>query len=163
MVFDFMFYIDLCLSNDSKYLEIKHHHSPDFNETFIGSIEHYKYEYLRYLSKLIYDYKKYSNYRFLWIKMVYVNLKHVSYFTSDEYKVNIQNERRGKVLRLPFEIESKSEKIIVRVSGPQGDLFVEDYLPYKGESEWLEIDSNEITYFFADHQDQLDTIEIMYE
>ena len=78
-------------------------------------------------------------------------------------EVNIQNERRGKVLRLPFEIESKSEKIIVRVSGPQGDLFVEDYLPYKGESEWLEIDSNEITYFLADHQDQLDTIEIMYE
>jgi len=84
-------------------------------------------------------------------------------FRSDEYKVNIQNERRGKVLRLPFEIESKSEKIIVRVSGPKGDLFVEDYLPYKGESEWLEIDSNEITYFLADHQDQLDTIEIMYE
>ena len=84
-------------------------------------------------------------------------------FRSDEYKVNIQNERRGKVLRLPFEIESKSEKIMGRVSGPQGDLFVEDYLPYKGESEWLEIDSNEITYFLADHQDQLDTIEIMYE
>ena len=84
-------------------------------------------------------------------------------FRSDKYKVNIQNERRGKVLKLPFEIKSKSEKIIVRVSGPQGDLFVEDYLPYKGESEWLEIDSNEITYFLADHQDKLDTIEIMYE
>ena len=84
-------------------------------------------------------------------------------FRLDEYKVNIQNERRGKVLRLPFEIESKSEKIIVRVSGSQGDLFVEDYLPYKGESEWLEIDSNEIAFYLADHQDQLDTIEIMYE
>lgn len=43
------------------------------------------------------------------------------------------------------------------------DLFVEDYLPYKGESEWLEIDSDEITYFLADHQDQFDTIEIMFE
>jgi len=84
-------------------------------------------------------------------------------FRSDEYKVNIQNERRGKVLRLPFKIQSENEKIIVRVSGPKEDLFVEDYLPYKGESEWLEIDSNEITYFLADHQDQLDTIEIMYE
>ncbi len=83
-------------------------------------------------------------------------------FRSDKYKVNIQNERRGKVLRLPFEIKSKSEKIIVRMTGP-GNLFVEDYLPYKGESEWLEIDSNEITYFLADHQDQFDTIEIMYE
>ena len=84
-------------------------------------------------------------------------------FRTDKYKVNIQNERRGKVLRFPFEIESKSEKIIVRVSGPQGDLFVEDYLPYKGESEWLEIDSNQIAFYLADHQDQLDTIEIMYD
>ena len=83
-------------------------------------------------------------------------------FRSDKYKVNIQNERRGKVLRLPFQIKTKSEKIIVRMTGPDG-LFVEDYLPYKGESEWLEIDSNEIAYFLADHQDQLDRIEIMYE
>ena len=50
----------------------------------------------------------------------------------------------------------------MRFSGP-GELFVEDYLPYKGESEWLEIDSDEITYFLADHQDQLDTIEIVYD
>ena len=84
-------------------------------------------------------------------------------FRSDIYKVNIQNERRGKVLKLPFPIESKKDRIIVRVSGPEGVLFVEDFLPYKGESEWLEIDSNEIAFYLADHQDQLDTIEIMYE
>ena len=42
-------------------------------------------------------------------------------------------------------------------------LFVEDYLAYGGESEWLEIDSDEITYFLADHQDQFDTLEIMDE
>jgi hypothetical protein len=83
-------------------------------------------------------------------------------FRSDKYKVNIQNERRGKVLRLPFEIDAKNKRVIVRASGP-GELFVEDYLPYKGESEWLEIDSNEIAFYLADHQDQLDTIEIMYE
>ena len=83
-------------------------------------------------------------------------------FHSDKYKINIQNERRGKVLKLPFKIKPKNEKIIVRMTGP-GDLFVEDYLPYKGESEWLEIDSDEITYFLADHQDQCDVIEIMYE
>ena len=68
----------------------------------------------------------------------------------------------GKVLKLPFEIKPKKEKIVVRVSGKE-DLFIEDYLPYKGESEWLKIDSDEITYFLADHQDQCDTIEIMYE
>ena len=80
-------------------------------------------------------------------------------FRSDLYKVNIQNQRRGKVLRLPFEIDHK-DKMVVRMTGPN-DLFVEDYLRYAGSSEWLEIDSDEITYFIADHQDQLDTIEIM--
>ena len=84
-------------------------------------------------------------------------------FRSDKYKVNIQNERRGKVLRLPFPIEVKSERLVVRASSSEGELFVEDYLPYKGESEWLEIDSNDIAFYLADHQDQLDTIEIMYE
>ena len=83
-------------------------------------------------------------------------------FRSDKFKVNIQNQRRGKVLRLPFGIKPKNEKIIVRLTGSK-DLFVEDYITYKGESEWLEIDSDEITYFLADHQDQLDTIEIMDE
>ena len=50
--------------------------------------------------------------------------------------------------------------MIVRFTGPK-DKVVEDYLPFCGESEWLEIDSDEITYFLADNQDQLDTIEIM--
>jgi hypothetical protein len=81
-------------------------------------------------------------------------------FRTDKYKVNIQNQKRGKVLKLPFGIIPKKEKIIVRIAGEK-DLFVEDYLPYYGESEWLEIDSDEITYFLADHQDQLDTIEIV--
>ena len=81
-------------------------------------------------------------------------------FRNDSYKVNIQNQKRGKVLKLPFGISSKKEKMIVRMTGP-GDIFVEDYLPFCGESEWLEIDSDEITYFLADHQDQFDTIEIM--
>lgn len=83
-------------------------------------------------------------------------------FRSDKFKVNIQNQRRGKVLKLPFELKTKNEKVIVRMTGP-GDLFIEDYIPYKGESEWLEIDSDEITYYIADHQDKLDTIEIMIE
>jgi hypothetical protein len=81
-------------------------------------------------------------------------------FRNDEYKVNIQNQKRGKVFKLPFEINSKKTHFIVRLTGP-GELFVEDFLPYHGESEWFEIDSDAITYFLADHQDQLDTIEIM--
>jgi hypothetical protein len=81
-------------------------------------------------------------------------------FRTDKYKVNIQNQKRGKILKLPFGITPKKEKIIVRITGPD-DLYVEDYIQYFGESEWVEIDSDEITYFLADHQDQLDTLEIM--
>jgi len=54
----------------------------------------------------------------------------------------------------------KKEQMIVRFTGTD-DLFVEDYLAYGGDSEWLEIDSDEITYFLADHQDQFDTLEII--
>ena len=79
---------------------------------------------------------------------------------AEEYKINIQNERRGKVLRLPFGVIPKKERLIVRLTGPR-DIFVEDYLPYQGESEWVEIDSDEITYFVADNQDRFDTLEVM--
>lgn len=79
---------------------------------------------------------------------------------DEEYKINIQNQRRGKVLRLPFGLIPKKERLVVRLTGP-GDIFVEDYLPYQGESEWVEIDSDEITYFVADNQDRFDTLEIM--
>ena len=81
-------------------------------------------------------------------------------FRNDSYKINIQNQKRGKVLKLPFPIKSKKSQFIVRFTGPN-DLFVEDFLPYCGESEWVEIDSDAITYFLADNQDKLDTIEIM--
>ena len=79
---------------------------------------------------------------------------------NEEYTINIQNERRGKVLKMPFPFDSKNNKVLVRLTG-KNDIFIEDFLPYKGESEWLEIDSDEITFFIADHQDQFDTLEII--
>ncbi|KAG2480056.1 MAG: hypothetical protein NPMRd3_140004 [Nitrosopumilales archaeon] len=83
-------------------------------------------------------------------------------FQNKEYTINIQNERRGKVLKLPFNINSKKVRMLVRLTG-SGDIFIEDYLPFKGESEWVEIDSNEITFYIADHQDKFDTLEVVYE
>jgi len=83
-------------------------------------------------------------------------------FQNKEYTINIQNERRGKVLKLPFNINSKKERMLVRLTG-SGDIFIEDYLPFKGKSEWLEIDSDEITFYIADHQDKFDTLEVVYE
>ncbi len=79
---------------------------------------------------------------------------------GNEYTINIQDERRGKVLKLPFPPNPKKERVLVRLSGPN-NIFVEDYIPYKGESEWVEIDSDQITFFLADHQDQFDMLEVV--
>ena len=77
---------------------------------------------------------------------------------KDEFTINIQNERRGKVLRLPFLLNTQ-KRVHVRCSGP--GVSVEDFVEYRGESEWVEIDSDQITFYIADHQDQFDTIEII--
>ncbi len=87
-------------------------------------------------------------------------------FHTDAYKINIQCQRRDKVLRIPFPIPNYTTKdkkrMLVRLSGPNG-VYVEDWLVYdeKWQSEWLEIDSDEITYYLADHQDEIDTVEIL--
>ena len=97
------------------------------------------------------------------IKIKYLNI-YESYFKGKgefhgkEYTIHIQNERRGKIIRFPFEAPKK-ERLLVRVSGPS-NVYVEDFLPYKGESEWIELDSDLITFYIADHQDQFDYLEI---
>ena len=97
------------------------------------------------------------------IKIKYLNIyesyfKGKGEFQGKEYTIHIQNERRGKIIRFPFE-PPKKERLLVRVSGP-GNVYVEDFLPYKGESEWIELDSDLITFYVADHQDQFDYLEI---
>ncbi len=87
-----------------------------------------------------------------------------SYFVGDaelddaKYKINIQHEGRlGKAILFPFP-KPKKQRILVRLSGP--DKYVEEYLTYGGESEWIEIDSNSITDYIADNQDEFDYVEI---
>lgn len=100
-------------------------------------------------------------------KIKFLNINQ-SYFNgkvelgSQEYNINIQNERRGKVLKLPVNPTTQKDRMLVRLTGP-GDIFIEDYLPYKGQSEWVEIDSDEITFYIADNQDKFDTLEIVDE
>ena len=53
----------------------------------------------------------------------------------------------------------KETKVLVRFLGPN-NLAVEDFLPFEGESKWVEVDSTSIT-FFTDHQDESDTLEII--
>ena len=79
---------------------------------------------------------------------------------DDEYTLNIQTIRRDKVLKLPFGMSLKNQRALVRMSGPNG-VVIEDLLPYKGESELVEVDSDLITFYAADHQDQFDKLEII--
>jgi len=81
-------------------------------------------------------------------------------FRGDEYTINIQSERRGKVVKVPFHVNTEKSRLLVRLSGPN-DVVIEDMLEFHGESEWVEIDSDIITFFVADHQDQFDTLEIL--
>ena len=96
-------------------------------------------------------------------KIKYLNINQ-SYFNGkielkeEEYNINIQNERRRKILKLPVKPKIQKERMLVRLTWP-GDIFIEDYQPYKGESEWIEIDSDEITYYVADNQDTLQIID----
>ncbi len=75
----------------------------------------------------------------LGFKIQFLNI-YESYFKGKvanegiEYTINIQNERRGKVLKLPLPPNTKKDRILVRLTGP-GEIFIEDLLPYKGELE----------------------------
>ena len=78
-----------------------------------------------------------------------------------EYKINIQGQSnlRGQLIKLPTEF--KDEKALLRLRGINDDAFFEDIVNYKGESEWIEIDSDRILYYLADHQDRIDTIDVL--
>ncbi|MFM7796074.1 MAG: hypothetical protein ACKO7N_04855 [Candidatus Nitrosotenuis sp.] len=79
---------------------------------------------------------------------------------GNEYTINIQHEGRyGKAILLPSSREKIGEKILVSFTGSK--KHVEDFLTFAGESEWIEIDSTEITNFIADNQDEFDNLEII--
>ena len=81
-------------------------------------------------------------------------------FHEKEYKVNIHTEVDKKKIKVPFPVMGVTdEKILVRISGPSG-VYVQDYIPLSGESEWIEIESDAIFYEVANNQGKFDTIEI---
>ena len=84
----------------------------------------------------------------------------VAEINREDYKINIQGQSmlRDKLIKLP--IKFKDEKALLRLSGINGS-YVEDIVSYSGNSEWIEIDSDRILYYLADHQDQIDTIDVL--
>ena len=75
-----------------------------------------------------------------------------------EYKINIQGHWKEKLVKLPVRF-SKKDKVLIRLSG-ENDIIIEDTVTYGGKSEWIEIDSNQILYYVADHQDKFNNLEV---
>ncbi len=84
----------------------------------------------------------------------------IAAINGEDYKINIQGQSmfRSNLIKLP--IKFKDEKALLRLTGINGSYFV-DVVKYKGESEWIEIDSDRILYYLADHKDQIDTIDVI--
>jgi len=84
----------------------------------------------------------------------------ITEINGEDYKINIQGQSvfRTNLIKLP--IKFKDEKALLRLSG-KNDSYFEDIVNYKGKSEWIEIDSDRILTYLADHQDQIDTIDVL--
>jgi hypothetical protein len=103
-------------------------------------------------------------------KTISINIKKLDMFPNhffgiaeinkQDYKINIQGQSilRQKLIKLP--IKFKDEKALLHLTGINDTIF-EDIVNYKGESEWIEIDSDGILYYLANHQDQINTIDIL--
>jgi hypothetical protein len=77
-----------------------------------------------------------------------------------EHTINIQGHWVDKLIKLPFLIPTE-DKVLIRLSGP-GDAYVEDTVYFKGMSEGIEIDSQDVLHYVADHQDEFDTLEVYF-
>ncbi len=84
----------------------------------------------------------------------------IAEINREAYKINIQGQSMFREKLIKLQIKFKDEKALLRLRG-SNDAFFEDIVNYKGESEWIEIDSDRILYYLADHQDRINTIDIM--
>jgi hypothetical protein len=73
-----------------------------------------------------------------------------------EYSLNIQNQSGGRIGKFPWEYDD--DEVLIKISGK--NLMVQDKLKFKGSSEWIEIYSNHITNYLADHQQGIEWLEI---
>lgn len=79
-------------------------------------------------------------------------------FNGQDYTINLQEYLGEKLIKLPIMIPDQN-KILVRFLGPCW-AYTEDYLHYKGFSEWIQIVFRDIMHYVADNQDKFDSLEI---
>ncbi|MDC0171449.1 hypothetical protein OAK02_01320 [Candidatus Nitrosopelagicus sp.] len=81
-------------------------------------------------------------------------------FHEKEHPIKIHAENNEKIIKVPFSVMGVTDdEILVRVSGPSG-VYVEDRIKFKGQSKWVEIDSDIIFFEIANSQHKFDTMEI---
>tara|TARA_B110000014_G_C19671715_1_gene352665 strand:+ start:211 stop:579 length:369 start_codon:yes stop_codon:yes gene_type:complete len=99
------------------------------------------------------------------LKIKYLNANENSFqgkavFHEKDYPINIHAENNEKIIKVPFPVIGiTDDNILVRVSGPSG-VYVEDHVNFKGQSKWIEIDSDIIFFEIANSQHKFDTMEI---
>ena len=78
-----------------------------------------------------------------------------------EYKINIQGQSvlKDQLIKLP--VLFRDEKAVLKLIDVKNNTAFEDIVNYRGKSEWVEIDSDRILYFLADHQDQIKAIDVL--
>ena len=85
----------------------------------------------------------------------------IAKINNEEYKINIQGQSVLKEQLIKLPVSFRDEKALLRLSGIRSNIVFEDIVNYKGESEWIEIDSDRILYFLADHQDEIDVVDVL--
>ena len=81
-------------------------------------------------------------------------------FHEKEYSINIHAHTNEKTIKVPFPVMGVTDdEILVRVSGPSG-VYVQDHVKFRGESKWIEIDSDTIFSEIENNQNKFDTMEI---
>ena len=81
-------------------------------------------------------------------------------FHEKEHPIKIHAENNEKIIKVPFSVMGVTDdEILVRVSGPSG-VYVEDRIKFKGQSKWVEIDSDIIFFEISNSQHKFDTMEI---
>ena len=99
------------------------------------------------------------------LKIKYLNANGDSFqgkavFHEKEYPIKIHAENNEKIIKVPFSVMGVTDdEILVRVSGPSG-VYVQDHIKFKGQSKWVEIDSDIIFFEIANSQHKFDTMEI---
>ena len=96
------------------------------------------------------------------IKIKKLNINQAYFFGTAEidgaeYKINIQGHWKEKLIKLPIK-HPQEDRILIRLSGE--DASIEEMVAYRGKSEWIEIDSDEILHYVADNQDKFDMLEV---